>query len=122
VSGLLNLARNIGGSVGIAFVTTMIVRRSQTHQNYLVDHTYASNPLLKERLDALQGVAGSSGGSGQGLQHAYAQLYQVIQQQAQVLSYVDIIRDFAFLTLLLMPIILLVLKKNRPGQGPLGAH
>src|SRR5208283_1363259 len=41
VSGLLNLARNIGGSVGIAYLTTMLVRRSQRHQNYLVDHTYA---------------------------------------------------------------------------------
>jgi len=87
-----------------------------------VDNTYASNPLLKERLDSLQNVAGSSGGPVQGLQHAYAQLYQVIQQQAQVLSYVDIIRDFAWLTIVLVPVILLVLKKNRPGQGPLGAH
>jgi len=122
VSGLLNLARNIGGSVGISFVTTMLVRRAQTHQAYLVDNTYASNPLLKERLDALQGLAGPSGGPTQALQHAYAQLYQTIQQQAQVLSYVDIIRDFAWLTLLLVPIILLVLKKNRPGQAPAGAH
>jgi MFS transporter, DHA2 family, multidrug resistance protein len=122
VSGLLNLARNIGGSVGISFVTTMIVRRAQTHQSYLVDNTYASNPLLKERLDALQGAVDTTGGAGQALQHAYAQLYQTIQQQAQVLSYVDIIRDFAWLTLFLVPIILLVLKKNRPGQAPAAAH
>ena len=39
-----------------------------------------------------------------------------------MLSYVDIIRDFAWLTLFLIPIILLVLKKNRPGQTPMGAH
>jgi MFS transporter, DHA2 family, multidrug resistance protein len=121
VSGLLNLARNIGGSVGISFVTTMIVRRAQAHQNYLVDNAYASSPLLKERLDALQSAAGTVG-SPQGLQHAYAELYQTIVQQAQVLSYVDIIRNFAWLTLFLIPIILLVLKKNRPGQGPLAAH
>jgi hypothetical protein len=64
----------------------------------------------------------TTGGAGQALQHAYAQLYQTIQQQAQVLSYVDIIRDFAWLTLFLVPIILLVLKKNRPGQAPAAAH
>ncbi len=122
VSGLLNLARNIGGSVGIAYVTTMLVRRSQRHQNYLVDHTYASNPLLKERLDALQHATTSSGGPTQALQHAYAQLYQSVQQQAALLSYVDIIRTFAFITLILVPVILLVLKKNRPGQAPAGAH
>jgi DHA2 family multidrug resistance protein len=100
----------------------MIVRRAQTHQTYLVDNTYASNPLLKERLDALQGVVDTTGGPIQGLQHAYAQLYATIQLQAQVLSYVDIIRDFAWLTVFLVPIILLVLKKNRPGQAPAAAH
>ncbi len=122
VSGLLNLARNIGGSVGIAYLTTMLARRAQTHQNYLVDHTYASNPLLKERLDGLRGLANSAGGAAQATQHAYAQLYQQVQRQAALLSYVDIIRTFAILTLVLVPLILLFLKKNRPGQGAVGAH
>jgi DHA2 family multidrug resistance protein len=122
VSGLLNLARNIGGSVGIAYLTTMLVRRAQTHQNYLVDHTYASNPLLQERLNGLKGLANSAGGAAQATQHAYAQLYQQVQQQAALLSYVDIIRTFAVLTMVLVPLILLFLKKNRPGQAPAGAH
>jgi DHA2 family multidrug resistance protein len=122
VSGLLNLARNIGGSVGIAFLVTMLSRRAQLHQNYLVDHTFASNPLLKERLDALQHLAASSGGAAQSLQQAYGRLYQSILQQAQVLSYVDIIRTFAVIALVLVPVILLVLRKNRPGQGAFGAH
>ncbi len=122
VSGLLNLARNIGGSVGIAYLTTMLVRRSQAHQNYLVDHTYASNPLLQQRLNGLESLAGSSGGPAQAMQHAYAQLYQTIQQQAALLSYVDIIRSFAVLTLVLVPLILLFIKKNRPGGAPIGAH
>jgi DHA2 family multidrug resistance protein len=122
VSGLMNLARNIGGSVGIAFVTTLLVRRSQMHQNYLVDHTYASNPLLRDRLDTLQHLGAQAGGPAQALQLAYARLYQGIQQQAQVLSYIDIIQIFAVITAVMVPLILLVLKKNRPGQSPMGAH
>jgi MFS transporter, DHA2 family, multidrug resistance protein len=122
VSGLLNLARNIGGSVGIAYFTTMLARRSQTHQSYLVAHTFQSNPLLQERLATLQSMAPSSGVPTQALQQAYGQLYRTVQQQAQLLSYIDIIRTFTFISVLLVPIILLVLKKNRPGQAPAGAH
>src|SRR5260370_1089443 len=45
-SGLMNLARNIGGSVGISLVTTMLDRRSQTHLNYLSSHISSSNPAF----------------------------------------------------------------------------
>ncbi len=40
VSGLTALARNIGGSLGISFISTMLVRRAQVHQNYLAAHVY----------------------------------------------------------------------------------
>jgi len=122
VSGLMNLARNIGGSVGIAFLTTMLARRSQVHQTYLVDHLSASNPLLQDRLAALQSLASGASGAAQAAQEAYGRLYQAVLQQAALLSYVDIIRDFAVITAVLVPVILLVLKRNRPGQAPAGAH
>ena len=70
----------------------------------------------------MRGLANSAGGVAQATQHAYAQLYQQVQRQAALLSYVDIIRTFAMLTLVLVPLVLLFLKKNRPGEGPMGAH
>ena len=44
-SGLINLARNLGGSAGISFVTTMLARRTQFHQNILVSHVTETNPI-----------------------------------------------------------------------------
>src|SRR5579862_1224474 len=49
-SGLMNLARNIGGSVGISFVTTMLDRRTQTHLSYLSRNLSPANPALQSML------------------------------------------------------------------------
>ena len=46
-SGLINLARNLGGSAGISFVTTMLARRAQFHQNVLVSHVTETNPIYQ---------------------------------------------------------------------------
>ncbi len=121
VSGLMNLARNIGGSVGIAFVSTILARRSQVFQSTLVDHAGQSSPLLQERLAQLQ-RAFSSAGPAQAMRRAYGSVYGAIQQQAAVLSYVHIIQDLAIICALIVPIILLLLKKNDPGAAPAGAH
>ena len=121
VSGLMNLARNIGGSVGIAFVSTVLARRSQVFQSNLVEHLAQSNPLLQERLSQLERVF-SSAGPAQAMRRAYGSIYAMIQQQAAVLSYVRIIQDLAIVCALLVPIILLLLKKNDPGAAPAGAH
>jgi DHA2 family multidrug resistance protein len=121
VSGLMNLARNIGGSVGIAFVSTTLVRRSQTYQNQLVDHVTQSNPSFQERLQQLQ-QAFSSAGPAQALERAYGALYGTIQRQAALLSYVRIIETLAVICALFVPLILLLVKKNKPGGAPAGAH
>src|SRR5258708_14274292 len=53
-SGLMNLARNIGGSVGISIVTTMLDRRQQFHLNRMSSHLSAANPPVQAML---QGTA-----------------------------------------------------------------
>jgi DHA2 family multidrug resistance protein len=121
VSGLMNLARNIGGSVGIAYVSTTLVRRSQTYQNQLVDHVTQSNPFFQERLHQLQ-QAFSSAGPAQALERAYGMLYATVQRQAALLSYVRIIETLAVICALFVPLILLLVKKNKPGGAPAGAH
>ena len=121
VSGLMNLARNIGGSVGISFFVTMLARRSQVYQNQLADHLSASNPLLQERLNRLQQLF-SSAGPGDALRRAYGAIYMTVQQQAVLLAYVRIIEDLAVITAIFVPLILIFLRKNRPGEAPAGAH
>ena len=48
-SGLMNLARNIGGSVGISIVTTMLDRRTQEHLNDFASHLSAGSAALASR-------------------------------------------------------------------------
>ena len=55
-SGLMNLARNIGGSVGISFVTTGLTRRAQFHQARLVETLNAANPQFRSALRGMTGV------------------------------------------------------------------
>jgi len=121
VSGLMNLARNIGGSVGIAFVSTMLARRSQTFQNLLVDHVTQSSPLFHQRLSQLE-RAFSSMGPAEATGRAYGALYGAIQQQAGLLSYVRTIENLALASVLFVPLVLFFVKKNRPGAAPAGAH
>jgi multidrug resistance protein len=77
--------------------------------------------LLQERLTQLQQTFASAG-PAEALQRAYAALYLTIQQQAAVLSYVRIIEDLAIVTAVFVPLIILFLRKNRPGEAPAGAH
>ena len=62
VSGLTNLARNIGGSVGTAFVVTMLARRQQFHQDRLGTSITQSSGNLQSRLDALGSYLVQHGG------------------------------------------------------------
>jgi DHA2 family multidrug resistance protein len=85
-----NVVRNVGGSIGIAVVTTLLARRSQYHQAVLVEHTHSSSPALVARLSewtthfASQGADSVSAG-----RQAVAALYREVVQQAQLLAYVD---------------------------------
>src|SRR5579863_5769685 len=83
-SGLMNLARNIGGSVGISLVTTMLDRRSQVHLNDLSRNLSAANPAL---LGAIQGATRAMQAHGSSLagatQQAYALIQGTVQRQAR---------------------------------------
>ena len=50
-SGIINLFRNMGGDIGISFVTTYTARRSQAHQTALVGHTSQLNAAWQSRID-----------------------------------------------------------------------
>ncbi|HEY0306736.1 MAG TPA: DHA2 family efflux MFS transporter permease subunit [Acidobacteriaceae bacterium] len=107
-AGIYNLMRNIGGSVGIATVTTLQVRGSQAHQNYLVQNVIGSRPAVEAALQALQAkfyAAGASVSSAHRM--ALQSLYGSIQQQAALLSYADDFQLLALLSLLcLLPLLL----------------
>jgi DHA2 family multidrug resistance protein len=107
-AGIYNLMRNIGGSVGIASATALLVRKSQAHQNYLAANLTASDPLVQSMLHGLQGKLMLSGSDPVTAQHmALGAMYQNLMQQASLLAYVDNFRLLGVLSLLCIPIALL---------------
>jgi DHA2 family multidrug resistance protein len=90
-TGTLNLMRNVGGSVGIALVSTFLARRSQIHQNVMVQHLTMGSPLLLQRLHGIQAfMCLRVPSSGDGTVPAFATLYRILQQQAALLAFMDV--------------------------------
>jgi MFS transporter, DHA2 family, multidrug resistance protein len=112
-SGLVNLARNIGGSVGISLVTTLLARRAQFHQTRLVERTSELNPLFQQALNATNRVVGPGNS-------AYALIARRLEQQANTLSYIDCFYALSVAFALLIPLVFLM-KKTKPGR-PAAAH
>ena len=118
-SGLMNLARNIGGSVGISFVTTSLARRAQVHQERLVEHLSASNPQFQS---ALHGIANTFSGSGPGsggtsaLQHAYAMIQANVIRQSTMLAYIDNFWVLGAVIGCLIPCVFLIRKTKSAGM------
>jgi MFS transporter, DHA2 family, multidrug resistance protein len=118
VSGLTNLARNIGGSCGTSFFTTMLARRGQVHQQYLVKHVYNGNAAWMNRYHALTQQALSNTPSLPDAQHhALAQFYQTVQVQASTLSYLDILQSLSIFCACMIPLALLMKKPPKGMQA-----
>ncbi|MGD0793489.1 MAG: DHA2 family efflux MFS transporter permease subunit [Terriglobales bacterium] len=120
-SGLMNLARNIGGSIGISFVTTMLARRAQVHQVRLVEKLSAANPQFQAILRGVTstfsgGGAGPGSGGSSALQHAYAMMQANVIRQATMLAYIDNFWLLAVVIACLIPCVFLI-KRAKPGGG-----
>jgi MFS transporter, DHA2 family, multidrug resistance protein len=108
-SALINLARNFGGSIGISFASTLLIRREQFHQSRLVELLQGMRPAYSEYAHHLAAALGSTPDSPLTL----ATVYQAAVQQATLLSYLDAFKLLGLVFLALLPLLLWV----RPGTG-----
>jgi len=121
-SGLINLARNMGGSVGISCVTTALARRAQFHQSTLTSHLTAYNGHF---LRTVQGIAhyfvASSGTDAvMATRQAYGATGLMVARQSGLLAYLDNFWLLGTTALVMVPLTFLM-KKSKPG-GPAVAH
>src|SRR6202041_25727 len=116
-SGLMNLARNIGGSVGISLVTTMLDRRTQVHLNDLSHNLSASNPAFQSMMrGATQSMRAHGASAAFATQQAYALVEATVQRQATMLAYLDDFRLLGICILVMVPLVFLM-KKGKSGGG-----
>src|SRR5205823_6068585 len=120
-SGLMNLARNIGGSVGISVVTTMLDRRSQVHQNNLMGNISGANPKLQSMLSGLaQSLEGRGMSPASATQQAWARIQGLVVRQATMLSYIDCFWILGIAIGLMIPLVFFM-KRAKPG-GAIAVH
>jgi DHA2 family multidrug resistance protein len=117
-TGLYNLARNIGGSSGIAATTTMLARRAQFHQSVLVSHLTPYDAAYRDTLarttTALQGAGSSAADAAaqsQGL------IYGTLLKQSSMLAFADAFWVMGMLFLVIIPLMFLI-RKTPPVRGP----
>jgi len=117
VAGIINFMRNMGSSVGTSFVTTMIARRSQFHQQVLAANTAPGNPNFQNAVNGLaQRIAASGASPPEARGAAYQRIYRLIQAQAGSLAYIDTFKVLA-VGAGIMFFMAFILKRNNPGKG-----
>ena len=119
-SGIFNLMRNVGGSVGISLVTTLAARSAQAHQAVLATHLTPYDPAYQTTFHALQGAMAVHAGAADAQQQAIGAMYQLLGQQSNFLAYLDNFRWFGLLCMACIAATFL-LKKTKIS-GPVAAH
>jgi DHA2 family multidrug resistance protein len=116
VSGMTNLARNIGGSVGISVVTTMVAQRAQHHQDTLRDRMTLFDPGFRASVDTLTRTLAAKGiALADATQQAYGRLYLTLQGQANALGYIDVAWLFAIICAVMVPLAFMMRKPDGKG-------
>jgi DHA2 family multidrug resistance protein len=121
-TSLFNLMRNIGASIGIASVTTLLSRNQQKHINILGAHVSVFNQQSQSVIDALKASfmrAGSDPATA--LQQAYAAIAGMVDRHAYMLAFNDAFRFMMIMFALMLPLIF-VMRKPQHKAGPVAAH
>ncbi len=106
-TGIFNLMRNTGGSIGIAAMTTLLARGVQAHQARLVAHLSPYDPAYQSWLEAARAALGTRMASGEVDAAALALLGRLLGRQASLLAFLDNFRAVVLLTLCAAPLVLL---------------
>jgi len=121
-SGFYNLTRQLGGSIGIAILTSLLAQREAFHRAILLAKLTPYDPETTERLSELTGLFQSRGSdAATAQQQALAALSQLVNTQAAVLSYADIFRFVGIVFLCSLPLLLFLGKGGAGAKAP-AAH
>ncbi len=121
-TGLFNMLRNIGGSIGIAMATTALIRRSALHQNEIGANLTSSTVMLQQKSGAIAAYLTRHVGLAQARPGSFGLIYGLMQQQAALLAYVDVFRWTAVLALVCAACTWMFKKPAPHSAPPPGGH
>ena len=120
-SALINVARNTGGSLGVALASNVLAHRAQFHQSRLAEHAVPSSSGYQDSLQRATDFFASHGSSMlQAQQQAIAWIGQQIQAQASLLAYMDVFWVLMLISLAAVPLALTLRKVTLSGAAPMG--
>ncbi len=116
ISSMINFVRNIGGSIGIAVIGTLVARDTQRRENYMTANLQPGNPRFEQMVNGLTAKMHSQGMSAADATHqAYARVEFLMQQQAAALAFTDVVAWLAVMVACLVPFAFLM--KRPPKHG-----
>ena len=113
-TSLFSLARNMGSSMGISFVTTAIARRSQFHQARLVEGITAYSPGVQQAMHSL----GNMMGGGDHSRGALTVMYGQVLRQASAISFLEMFHVLGVLFLVTLPLVWTMRRPRHHSQRP----
>jgi MFS transporter, DHA2 family, multidrug resistance protein len=117
-SALINVARNLGGSISVALANAELVRRSQFHQSRLVDNLTQSSPTMQSAMHNLTQYFTQFGSPVAAQARAFGYIGHLISDQAALLAYIDIFYTWAIISAALVPVVLILIRRIGPMTGP----
>ena len=115
------MMRQLGGSFGIAVITTVLSRKNMVHRTELVSHLNINDPAVQQRISGIKKMFMSKGMTPDvALRSAYKAMDYTVAKQAAVLSYMDIFLYLGIMFLICLPIVLFVRQKKNAAKLDLG--
>jgi DHA2 family multidrug resistance protein len=121
-TGLFNMLRNIGGSIGISMATTALIRRAALHQTQIGANVTSSTMVFQQKSAAIATYLGHRLGAAQARSGTMGLLYGLMEQQALLKSYVDVFRWTALLAFFCAAASWLFKKPKKNAAPPPGMH
>jgi len=121
-TGLFNMLRNIGGSIGIAMATTALIRRAALHQTEIGANLTPSSPVFQQKSAMITAYLSHQLGRAQGRPGTMGLMYGLMQQQSALMAYVDVFRWTAVLAFFCAIAVWLFKRPPKHVKAPEGLH
>jgi DHA2 family multidrug resistance protein len=122
-SALMNIARNLGGSIGISAANVVLIQRTQFHQSRLVENAIPSSQTFKATLQQLTHYFMAHGASASDAMGAAMRFIgQLVQTQATILAYIDVFQACAVAAALMIPLVLVLVRRVNLQAPTVAGH
>ncbi|HCT59419.1 MAG TPA: EmrB/QacA family drug resistance transporter [Acidobacterium sp.] len=121
-SGIFNLMRNVGGSIGISITQTLLTRRKDYHQNDITNYVATTQTWFQQRVGSLSGYLSHYTNPANATHAAQSQLYSQLGQQALLWAFIDVFRWTALLSFGCIILVWFFKKAAKGAKPPAGAH